>query len=106
MKNRHVLMVFCATFSLALSSKSYAQLSTQAPLYGHAQDFSNKILADALTTGGRANGFVSQKNYFQAQQEYETFLQPSDGIPDVLMTYPMLMAFAGAHLEAAFDRVM
>jgi len=99
-------MVLCAIISLALSSASYAQLSTQAPIYGHVQDFSKEILVSAVATSERANNFVSQKNYFQALQEYETFLHRSEGVPDVLMTYPVLLAFAGAHLEAAFDRVM
>src|ERR1700720_2556016 len=106
MKNRHVLMVLCASFPLALSSESYSQLSTPAPPYGSVQDFSQKILDNALETRDRANSSVSQKKYSQALQEYETFLHLSEGVPDALMTYPVLMAFAGAHLEAAFDRVM
>ena len=106
MTGRNILIVGCAVGSLVLASESYAQPSIQAPLYGRIQDFSKKTLDDALATSERANGHARQDNFFQAVQEYEALLARSQGIPNAMMSYPVLMALAGAHLEAAIDRVM
>ena len=90
----------------ALVSPSLGQQSTQAPIYGHVQDFSKQILDEMRAASERADADVRQASFYQAAREYEGEIDRWGSTPELLLTYPVLMALAGAHLEAAFDRVM
>jgi hypothetical protein len=106
MNPRSILILLCAVGSFALAPNSWAQQSTISPIYPHVKDFSKDVLDDVQTTRELADSYVSHKEFLRAAQEYESLLKRREDTPAVLTTYPVSMALAGAHFEAAFYRVM
>jgi hypothetical protein len=105
MGSREVLILLTVVGSLAPPSESYAQQSTQAPIFGRIQQFAKTALDATVETSERANRFTREENFFEAARAYETLLAGWQDTPDVLITYPVLMALAGAHFGAAINRV-
>ena len=105
---RNALIAICVAGAVALPRAGCAQSTFPEQLqalYDRTQQFSKAILDDTLQTSERANSRVAEGNFYQAAREYEALLGRHQDTPDSLLTYPVLMALGGAHLEAAINLV-
>src|SRR5947209_2575641 len=100
---RKIFIVIGAASCFALPSNSGAQ--SNPALYEPAHQIAKQMLDDSAATRERAAARVRENNYYEAATEYEALVGRWQGTPDSLLSYPVLMALGGAHLEAAINLV-